>query len=265
MDRLKDKVAIVTGGSNGIGAATAKTLAREGAKVAIVDIDDENGKKVAAEIVKDKGVSDFWHLDVSKENEVKQVFAEIYERYGKLHILVNNAGVAGGDKPPQDQTSEEYDRLWNINLKSAFFCTKYAVPCMINTGIGSIINVASIYGIIGCNTPAYDASKGAMRSMTKSDALVLGRYNIRVNSLHPGNIITSIIHHTPPPPSVQKLLGTMSVLGRMGNPEEMANCILFLASDESSYVTGTELIADGGQTYSPPPVYHTPYPVPPKY
>jgi NAD(P)-dependent dehydrogenase (short-subunit alcohol dehydrogenase family) len=260
LDRVKGKVAIVTGGANGIGEATAKLLAREGAKVAIVDIDDENGKRVAAEIVKAKGVADFWHMDISRENEVKQVFPEVYKKYGKLHILVNNAGIPGGRKPAFELEVEEWERVINVNLKGAFLCTKYASPYMIKSGGGSIVNVASCYGIIGCDTPVYDASKGGMRAMSKSDAIQFARYNIRVNSVHPGNVITPLFKKLVERIGggldfTQEILGAMCPLDRMGKPEEIAYGILFLASDEASYITATELVIDGGMIGAPPPVY----------
>jgi NAD(P)-dependent dehydrogenase (short-subunit alcohol dehydrogenase family) len=260
VDRVKGKVAIVTGGASGIGEATSRLLAREGAAVAIVDINDENAKRVAREIVREGGIVDFWHMDVSRESEVKEAFTEIYAKYNKLHILVNNAGIPGYRKPPHETTSEEWDRVMNVNLKGAFFCTRYAAPYMIKSGSDSIINVASVYGLIGCDTPVYDTSKGAMRSMTKSDALVYARSNIRVNSVHPGNIDTPLFRKI-----VEKiggglentiiLLSTMCPMDRMGKPEEIANGILFLASDESSYMTAAELVIDGGMFNAPPPKY----------
>jgi NAD(P)-dependent dehydrogenase (short-subunit alcohol dehydrogenase family) len=260
VDRVKGKVAIVTGGANGIGEATAKLLAREGAKVAIVDIDDENGKRVAGKIVKESGIADFWHMDISREKEVEKTFSDIYRKYSQLHILVNNAGIPGYRKPAHETTSEEWDRVMNVNLKGAFFCTKYAAPYMIKSGSGSIINVGSVYGIIGCDTPVYDTSKGAIRSMSKSDALVYAKYNIRVNSVHPGNIITPLFRKIVDKiggglENTIKLLSTMCPMDRMGNPEEIAYGILFLASDESSYVTAAELVMDGGMLNAPPPKY----------
>jgi NAD(P)-dependent dehydrogenase (short-subunit alcohol dehydrogenase family) len=260
VDRVKGKVAIVTGAANGIGEATAKLLAREGARVAIVDIDDENGKRVVREIVKESGIADFWHMDISREKEVEKTFSDIYRKYSQLHILVNNAGIPGYRKPPHETTSEEWDRVMNVNLKGAFFCTKYAAPYMIKSGSGSIVNVGSVYGIIGCDTPVYDTSKGGMRAMSKSDALVYAKYNIRVNSVHPGNIITPLFRKIVDKiggglENTIKLLSTMCPMDRMGNPEEIAYGILFLASDESSYVTAAELVMDGGMLNAPPPKY----------
>lgn len=260
MDRVKGKVAIVTGGASGIGEATARLLAREGAKVAIVDIDAENGEKVANEIQDESGIVDFWQMNVANEKEVELVFKAIYEKYGQLHILVNNAGIPGYRKPPHETTSEEWDRVMDVNLKGAFFCTKYAAPYMIKSGGGSIVNIASVYGIIACDTPVYDTSKGAMRSMTKSDAMVYAKSNIRVNSIHPGNIITPLFRKLVERiggglENTIKLLSAMCPMDRMGNPEEVANGVLFLASDESSYITAAELVIDGGMLNAPPPVY----------
>ena len=260
MDRVKDKVAIVTGSAGGIGEATAKLLAAEGATVAIVDIKDDEGERVAGEIRVDGGTSDYWHMDISIENEVKKVIPEICEKYGKLHILVNNAGVPGGRSSAHELPTEEWDRVININLKGTFLCTKYAAPFMIKSGGGSIVNVASCYGIIGCDTPVYDTSKGGMRAMSKSDAIQYARHNIRVNSVHPGNVRTPLFEEL-----VERIgggldftleiLGAMCPLDRMGYPEEIANGILFLASDEASYITATELVIDGGMIGAPPPVY----------
>ncbi len=260
MDRVKDKVAIVTGGAKGIGEATARLLASEGAAVAIVDIDDENVKRVADEITGANGTAGFWHLDISREDAVKQVFSEVYAKYGRLHILVNNAGIPGYRKPPHETTVEEWDRVMNVNLKGAFFCTKYAAPYMIKSGSGSIINIASVYGIIGCDTPVYDTSKGAMSAMSKSDALVYAKNNIRVNSVHPGNVITPLFKQLVEKiggglKNTIRLLSAMCPMDRMGTPEDIANGVLFLASDESSYIMATELVIDGGMLNAPPPVY----------
>ena len=266
MDRLKGKVAVVTGGANGIGDATVRLFAAEGAKVAIVDIDDETGQKVARELRDAGHVVDYWHADVSRAKEVEKAFADIVEEFGNITVLINNAGIAGGRGTPVVVAEEELDRVMATNLKGPFLCNKYAIPYMIKAGIGSIVNVASCYGVIGCDTPAYDASKGALRAMTKSDAIVLRKHNIRVNSVHPGNIWTPLFEKL-----VDRLGGgaentarQLSVpvpLARMGTPEEVAYGILFLASDEASYVTSAELLIDGGMVYAPIPIY--PAEVPP--
>jgi NAD(P)-dependent dehydrogenase (short-subunit alcohol dehydrogenase family) len=260
VDRVKGKVAIVTGGGNGIGEATAKLMAKEGARVAIVDIDDANGRRVTGEIMAAGGIAAFWHIDVSHAGEVEKVFAAIQEKFGQINILVNNAGIGGGRGAPHKVPEAELDRVMAVNLKGPFFCTKYAVPYMSKAGGGSIVNVASVYGVIGGDTPAYDASKGALRSMTKSDAIVLRKHNIRVNSVHPGNIWTPLFEKIEKqlggiPQETSKIISASMPAGRMGQPEEVAYGILFLASDEASYVTSAELLIDGGMAYAPLPIY----------
>jgi NAD(P)-dependent dehydrogenase (short-subunit alcohol dehydrogenase family) len=252
MDRVKGKVAIVTGGGSGIGEATAKLLAKEGAKVGIVDIDDENGKRVAQEIDDAGGTAGFWHMDISREKEVEKAFAAINEKYGRLHILVNNAGIAGGGRASHETTAEEWDRVMNINLRGTFLCTKYAVPYILKSGGGSVVNVSSIMGILGGPTPGYCATKGGIRTLTKADAVTYARQNIRFNSVHPGYIITPLFRKLAAgsPQGVEgsiKMEGERIPMGRMGLPEEIASGILFLASDEASYITGLEMIIDGGK------------------
>jgi NAD(P)-dependent dehydrogenase (short-subunit alcohol dehydrogenase family) len=260
LDRVNGKVAIITGAANGIGEATAKLMAKEGAKVAIVDIDDENGKRVTKEIKSAGGVADFWHMNVTHAGEVEKVFEEIYKKYGRLDILVNNAGVGGGRSAPHKTPEAELDRVMAINMKGPFFCTKYAVPYMSKSGGGSIVNVASVYGVIGGDTPAYDASKGALRSMSKSDAVVLRKHHIRVNSVHPGNIWTPLFENIEKklggiPENSAKIMSANMPIPRMGKPEEVAYGILFLASDEASYITAAELLIDGGMVGGPLPIY----------
>ncbi len=263
MDRVKGKVAIVTGGANGIGEATAKLLAKEGAAVAVVDIDDENGQRVVNDIRSGPGEATFWHADIAVEAEVARAFAEINLKYGKLHILVNNAGVGGPRKPAHEANVEDFDKLMNINLKGTFLCTKYAIPYILKTGPGSVVNIASIYGIVASDVPVYDTSKGAVRAMTKADAIIYSQDNIRFNSVHPGNIQTPLfrkIAQVVDPQGVDhaiKMLSVTNPLRRMGTPEDVAYGILYLASDESSYVNGTELVIDGGFISLPFPIYET--------
>jgi len=260
MDRLKGKVAIVTGGANGIGDATARLFAKENAKVAIVDIDDESGQKVVADIKAGGGAAEYWHLDVSIEKDVEKVFAEIFKKFGQINILINNAGSAGGRGAPHKVATEELDRVLATNLKGPVFCNKFAIPNMIKAQGGSIVNVASCYGVICCDSPAYDASKGALRAMTKSDAIVLRKHNIRVNSVHPGNIWTPLFEKLVDKlgggvENTARMLSVPVPMARMGKPEEVAYGILFLASDEASYVTSAELLIDGGMVYAPLPIY----------
>src|SRR4030042_1288273 len=159
MDRVKGKVAIITGGANGIGEWAARLLAKEGAVVAVVDIDDKNGKRVAEEIRSDGGEAVYGHADITIEEEVAQALANFYDKYGKLHILVNNAGIAGARIPAHKATVQDFDRIMDVNLKGAFICTKHAVPYILKTGPGSVINVASIYGIVASDVPIYDPSR----------------------------------------------------------------------------------------------------------
>ena len=263
MDRVKGKVAIVTGGANGIGEATVKLLAKEGACVAIVDIDDKNGARVAQDIKNEGGEAVYRHANITIEEEVDHAFASFYEKYGKLHILVNNAGIAGARVPAHKATVKDFDRIMNINLKGTLICTKYAVPYILKTGPGSVVNVCSIYGIVASDVPIYDTSKGGMRAMTKSDAILYARDNIRFNSVHPGNIKTPLFEKlvdevdTLGVEHADHMLSVTNPLNRMGTPEDIAYGILYLASDESSYVNGTELVIDGGFISMPFPVYET--------
>lgn len=263
MDRVKGKIAIVTGGANGIGEATAKLLAKEGAGVGIIDIDDENGKRVVEEIASEGREAIYRHADITREEEVEKAFADFYKKYGKLHILVNNAGVAGAREPAHKASIHDFDRIMNINLKGTLICTKYAVPYILKTGPGSVVNVCSIYGIVASDVPIYDTSKGGMRAMTKSDAILYARDNIRFNSVHPGNIKTPLFEklvNEVDPLGVEHadhMLSVTNPLNRMGTPEDIAYGILYLASDESSYVNGTELVIDGGFINMPFPVYET--------
>jgi NAD(P)-dependent dehydrogenase (short-subunit alcohol dehydrogenase family) len=251
MDRVKNKVAIVTGGGSGIGEATAKLMAKEGAKVAIVDIDEENGKRVAQEIKTAGGTAEFWHMNIANEKEVEKTFAEVNKKFGKLNILVNNAGIVGPAKPSHEYTAEEFDAVMNVNLRGTFFCTKHAAPYILKTGNGSIVNISSIMGMLGGPAIAYNTSKGAIRNLTKADAFMYSRKGIRVNSVHPGYIVTPLFTKmaSKEPDGLEvaiKREGGRVPMGRMGQAEEIANGILFLASDEASYVTGVELVIDGG-------------------
>lgn len=254
MDRLKDKVAVITGASLGIGRATAQMFAREGARVAVTDILDGEGNALVQEINKAGGEAAFWYLDVSKEFAVEDVMDEVFQKWGRLDILVNNAGIAGVNTPTDKVTEKEWDKVMAVNVKGVFFCTKYAISHMRQSGGGSIVNISSIYGIISApDIPPYHASKGAVRSMSKTDALLYAKDNIRVNSVHPGFIWTPLVEaHLKGSGSTleagRKNLDALHPLGRVGEPDEIAYGILFLASDESSFVTGEELVIDGGYT-----------------
>ncbi|EQB64222.1 MAG: Cyclopentanol dehydrogenase [candidate division Zixibacteria bacterium RBG-1] len=253
MPRAKNKVAIITGGALGIGKATCLVLAQEGAKVAVTDILDKEGQEVAKEIEKSGGVAKFWHLDISKEAEVQKVFAEVNKTFGKIDVLVNNAGISGASKPTHEITEQEWDKVMAVNVKGVFFCTKHAIPYMQKTGGGSIINLSSIYGIISApDVPPYHASKGAIRLMTKTDALLYAKDKIRVNSVHPGFIMTPMVeNYLKASGNFEeglKYLNSLHPSGHVGEADDIAYGILYLASDESKFVTGSELVIDGGYT-----------------
>lgn len=249
--RLAGKVALVTGGASGIGAATARLYAREGARVAIVDINDNLGRGVADDI----GDALYLHLDTTNEDEWRSVVARILERFGRLDILVNAAGVSGripGTATPpklEDQDIENWNAVMNVNSTGIFLGMKHVIRAMRAAGGGSIVNISSIYGLVGSpHSVAYHASKGSVRLSTKAAALQYASENIRVNSVHPGFVtspMTQIMHDDPElaRPRLDK-----TPLGRFGTPEDIANGCLFLASDESAWMTGSELVIDGGMT-----------------
>lgn len=254
MERVKDKVAIVTGGALGIGRAACKVLAEEGAIVAITDVNDEAGKEVMNEIIYDDRIAEYWHLDVSNEKDVEHVFSEVSEKFDRIDIIVNNAGIAGVNKPTHEISEEEWDKVMNVNVKGVFYCTKHAIPYLKKAGGGSIINLSSIYGIISAqDIPPYHASKGAVRLMTKTDALLYAKDKIRVNSVHPGYIWTPLVEEMgkQSPQGLDKFrenLDSLHPVGHVGEPDDIAYGILYLASDESKFVTGSELVIDGGYT-----------------
>ena len=253
MNRVKGKVSIVTGGSLGIGNACCVALAREGAIVAVTDILDVQGEELAANIKAAGGTAQFWHLDVKNESEVAKVFADIEKTFGKIDVLVNNAGIAGPNKPTHELTETEWDQVMAVNVKGVFFCTKHAIPAMIRAKNGSIINISSIYGLVSApDIPPYHASKGAVRLMTKTDALLYAKDKIRVNSIHPAFIWTplveSFLSEQGDLEKGKEVLNGLHPLGHMGEPFDIAYGVLYLASDEAKFITGSELVIDGGYT-----------------
>ncbi len=253
MGRADGKVALVTGSALGIGRAAAQMLAAEGARVAVTDLRDEEGRQLVEEIERDGGTARYWHLDVSKEQQVREVFGEAGEALGPITVLVNNAGISGADKPTDQLTEAEWDQVMAVNVKGVFFCTKHAVPQMRRAGGGSIVNLSSIYGLVAAaDVPAYHASKGAVRLMTKTDALLYAGDRIRVNSVHPGFIWTPMVEgflgSQEDTAEGRRALEALHPIGRLGEPDDIAYAILYLASDESAFVTGSELVVDGGYT-----------------
>lgn len=254
MNRVSGKVAVVTGGALGIGRSACLLLGREGAAVAVTDILDREGREVAEEIRSAGGTAGYWHLDVSDEAEVAAVFRGVKERFGKIDVLVNNAGISGVNKPTDEITEPEWDRLMAVNVKGVFFGTKHAVPYLKAAGRGSIINLSSIYGIVGGgDVPPYHASKGAVRLMTKNDALLYAPFRIRVNSIHPGFIWTPMVeNYLRAGPGefeeLRKAVDAKHPIGSMGEPDDIGWAVVYLASEEAKFVTGAELVIDGGYT-----------------
>ncbi len=254
MKRVKEKSIIITGASSGIGKATSLLCAQHGAKIAVTDVNEGEGKKVVKQIQEAGGQAHFWHLNTADEKEVEKVFREINEEFGKIDVLVNNAGIAGVNKPTHEITEAEWDALMAVNVKGVFFCTKHVIPYLKKNGKGSIVNLSSIYGIVGAHDqPPYHASKGAVRLMTKTDAMFYAKDKIRVNSVHPGFILTPLVENLGKQfpggaAALSKHLGGLHPLGHMGEPDDIAYGILYLASDESKFMTGSELVIDGGYT-----------------
>jgi NAD(P)-dependent dehydrogenase (short-subunit alcohol dehydrogenase family) len=245
---------VVTGGADGIGRAIADAVSREGAHVLVGDIDDRKGSAFVAELVKSGRKADYLHCDVSQEKDIAGLIAAAVEKTGRLDILVNNAAIAIGGMPVHEMTDEQWHRLIAVNLTSVFRGCKYALPHMIRQKAGSIINMASAQGHIGLDGwTAYAGAKGAVMSMTRQMAVEFGPHNLRVNSISPGTI------NTPMNEKVIAELGEnvarawvkMHPIGRIGNPEEVAEAAVYLASDAAGFTTGIDLRVDGGLTAAP--------------
>ena len=246
--RVAGKVALISGAARGIGAATAQLLAQEGAAVVLGDVLETEGRQTAAGIVAAGGRATFMPLDVVSAASWQQVLAATVAAYGQLDVLVNNAGVSGRAAVAETDV-ETWDRVLEINGKGVFLGTKLAIPELRKAGGGSIINISSIYGIVGSETSAaYHASKGAVRIFTKAAAIQYAADSIRVNSVHPGFVDSPMTAASHALPEVHNLRLSRTPLGRMGTPEDIAAGILYLASDESAFVTGSELVIDGGMT-----------------
>ena len=247
MGRMEGKVALVTGGARGMGTAEARLLAKEGASVAVADILEDQGRSVAEDISTAGGRSLFLALDVSREEDWRRGVDAVVSAYGGLDVLVNNAGI--GQQVSIEETSGElWDRVMAVNATGVFLGTKHAIGPMRRAGGGSIINISSLAGLLGGGTSAaYHASKGAVRLFTKSAAIQYGQYGIRVNSVHPGVIETPMNQEFLNDPANRRNSVSKTPLGRIGTPEDVAYAVLYLASDDSSFVTGAELVVDGGR------------------
>jgi len=253
--RLEDKTMVVTGGALGIGKACCLRAAEQGASVAVTDIRDEDGSAVAEEIVRNGGKARYWHLDTTNSGEIGAVFDQIADApLGGIDILVNNAGISGADKPTDRIEESEWEEVIDVNVKGVFLCTKKVIPFLRKRGGGSIINLSSIYGLVGAaDLPPYHASKGAVRLMSKNDALFYAQEGIRVNSVHPGFIWTPLVEELarksePGVEGFRRELDSRHPVGHVGEPDDIAYGVIYLASDESTFVTGSELVIDGGYT-----------------
>ena len=248
---FENQAAIVTGSAKGIGWGIAKVLSEKGAKVAIVDWDAENGKKTAEELSQNGKEAVFIQCDVSNEEQVKAMIDAVIKTFGRIDVLVNNAGI-GVYKALLDTSSEDWDRCLGVNLKGVFLCSKYAIPHMQKLGKGAIVNISSVHSFQTVNGVApYCASKGGITALTRNMAIDYGP-TIRVNSIAPGWVLTPLIQGIfdsyPDPADQRRQVEQRQVMKRIGQPEDIGNAVAFLASDEASFITGAQLFVDGGLT-----------------
>ena len=248
MGKLDGKVALISGGARGQGAAEAETFAREGARVVFGDVRDDEGRKVEAAIRAGGGEAVYLHLDVTSEADWQAAVKAAVERYGKLDILINNAAITIPRVPIEERTVAEWDQVMAVNARGVFLGTKHAIPAMRRAGGGSIVNISSVAGIGQSlhQEPAYAASKGAVRIFTKVTASQHAKDKIRCNSVHPGPVDTEMFHKAFQDKDAMARRLQRIPLGRMGTVAEIVSAVLYLASDEASYITGSELLIDGG-------------------
>jgi len=246
--KLEDKVAVITGAASGIGRATALLFAREGARVVVADWDESGGSRIAEEIAEAGGEAVSVRTDVSQAEDVRSLINAAVEGYGRLDVLFNNAGVEGELAPTADCSLENWDSVIGINLKGVFLGMKYAIPHMVSHGGGTIINNASVAGVVGfAGLPAYCASKGGVIQLTKAAALEYAKAGIRVNAICPGVIATPMVERVlGDNKEMKKSFEALEPVGRFGTPEEVARLALFLATEDSSFCTGAPFIVDGG-------------------
>jgi NAD(P)-dependent dehydrogenase (short-subunit alcohol dehydrogenase family) len=251
MKRLQDKVAVITGGGSfpGLGEATAKLFAREGATVVITDVDQAGARQRVEEIAADGGTALALAHDVTSESRWVEILDTVVERFGRIDVLVNNAGIRDETPSLENLTLENWNRQVSINLTGVFLGCKHVIPHMRRTGAGSIVNLSSVGGLVGIGNGAYGATKGGVRILSKAVGVTYGRENIRCNSVHPGVMQTGLTQaYFDSTPETAKAVAAAIPMGRTGEPDDIAHCVLYLASDESRYVTGAEFVVDGGQS-----------------
>ena len=247
--RLEGKVALISGGARGMGAEAGRLFTKEGAKVVLGDVLEAEGKATVEEIRTAGREATFVRLDVTSESDWAGAVTEAERLYGKLDVLVNNAGIGGGNRI-EDTTLADWERIMAVNSTGVFLGTRAVIPAMRRAGGGSIVNISSQLGLVGTDnsSPQYQASKGAVRLLTKATAIQYANDGIRANSVHPGPIVTAMTERRRADPETYRLMVSRIPLGRYGQPLEVALGVLYLASDEASFVTGSELVIDGGWT-----------------
>lgn len=245
---MEGKVALVTGGGSGIGRATAQAFAKKGVKVAVADIDADGGQETVKMIKDTGGQAAFFHVDVSKEDEVKGLIDKVVDTFGGLNFGFNNAGIEGAQTPLHETDSSNWDKIIAINLSGVFYCLKYEITHMLNNGGGAIVNTSSVGGLVGVgNLSAYVASKHGVSGLTRCAALEYSAQGIRVNSVHPGAIRTPLFDRAlEENPELDVVFNSMHPIGRAGEPHEIANAVVWLCSGEASFVTGHTMAIDGG-------------------